>query len=84
MPAGHIHFRRKEALPIPKPNPINIVVHYPQTDEGKRTLAQRMAGVHADWVCDKLKKMNCPADQKVQLLNAVVDTAKRKTLDQAR
>ena len=84
LPAGHIHFRRKEALPIPKPNPVRIVVHYPKPAEGRRTLAQRMAGVHADWVCEKLKKMNCPADQKVQLLNAVVDTAKRKTLDQAR
>ena len=83
MPAGHIHFRRKEALPIPKPNPINVIVHYPQTDEGKRILARRMAGVHADWVCDKMKKLNCPAEQKTQLFNAVMAAAKRKR-DQAR
>lgn len=79
----HIHFHRKEALLIPKPNPINVIVYYPKADEGKRTLAQRMASVHADWVCNKMKKLNCPADQKMQLYNAVMDTAKRKR-DQAR
>lgn len=65
-PARHIHFHRKEALLIPKPNSIHVIVHHPQTDEGKRTLAQRMAGVHADWVCDQMKKLNCPAEQKAQ------------------
>ena len=60
-----------------------MIVHYPQTDEGKRTLAQRMASVHADWVCDKMKKLNCPAEQKVQLYIAVMAAAKRKR-DQAR
>ena len=82
-PACHIHFHRKEALLIPKPNPIRVIVYYPQTDEGKRALARRMAGVHADWVCDKMKKLNCPAEQKTQLFNAVMAAAKRKR-DQAR
>ena len=51
---------------------INVIVHYPKTEEGKRELAERVAGVHADMVNQHIKKMNCPSDQKVQLLDAVI------------
>lgn len=49
-----------------------MIVHYPKTEEGKRELAERVAGVHADMVNQHIKKMNCPSDQKVQLLDAVI------------
>lgn len=52
--------------------PINVIVHYPKTEEGKRELAKSVAGVHADMVNQHIKKTNCPSDQKVQLLNAVI------------
>lgn len=55
-----------------KSAPINVIVHYPKTEEGKRELAERVAGVHADMVNQHIKKMNCPSDQKVQLLDAVI------------
>ena len=51
---------------------INVIVHYPKTEEGKRELAERVASVHADMVNQHIKKMNCPSDQKVQLLDAVI------------
>ena len=82
-PACHIHFHRKEALLIPKPNPIHMIVSYPESDDGKRTLARRMAGVYAEWVCEKIKKLNCPAEQKMRLCSAVMASTKRKR-DQAR
>lgn len=49
-----------------------MIVHYPKTEEGKRELAERVAGVHADMVNQHIKKLNCPSDQKVQLLDAVI------------
>ena len=55
-----------------KSAPINVIVHYPKTEEGKRELAERVAGVHASLVNQHIKKLNCPSDQKVQLLDAVI------------
>ena len=58
-----------------KSAPINVIVHYPKTIEGQRELAERVAGVHADMVSQHIKKLNCPSDQKVQLLDAVIKSA---------
>ena len=55
-----------------KSAPINVIVHYPKTEEGKRELAERVASVHASLVNQHIKKLNCPSDQKVQLLDAVI------------
>ncbi len=60
-----------------KSAPINVIVHYPKTEEGKRELAERVAGVHADMVNQHIKKLNCPSEQKVQLLDAVIESASR-------
>ena len=49
-----------------------MIVHYPKTEEGKRELAERVASVHASLVNQHIKKLNCPSDQKVQLLDAVI------------
>lgn len=58
-----------------KSAPINVIVHYPKTIEGQRELAERVAGVHASLVNQHMKKLNCPSDQKVQLLDAVIKSA---------
>ena len=67
-----------------KSAPINVIVHYPKAEEGKREmasailittsreLAERVASVHASLVNQHIKKLNCPSDQKVQLLDAVI------------
>ena len=62
---------RKSAL-------INVIVHYPKTVEGQRELAERVAGVHANMVNQHIKKLNCPSDQKVQLLDAVIKSVSSK------
>ena len=56
--------------------PINIVVHYPKTEEGWRELRRRMAIVHADAVLNSISKLNCPASQKEKLLQAIIDDTK--------
>ncbi len=57
--------------------PIQLVVHWPETEEGKRELARRAADVHADFVLSAIQKLNCPAEQKRELLRAVMDVARK-------
>lgn len=61
-----------------KSAPINVIVHYPKTIKGQRELAERVAGVHADMVNQHIKKLNCPSEQKVQLLDAVIQAASKE------
>ena len=73
----------KEVRGIAKKSaPINVIVHYPKTEQGKRELAERVAGVHADMVNQYIKKLNCPSDQKVELLDAVIASAKKEAGEQ--
>ena len=59
-----------------KTPPIKIIVHYPQTKQGKQELAQRLADVHADAVVSAINKLDCPLKQKLNLLQAVIDTTR--------
>lgn len=56
--------------------PIKVIVHYPQTETGRQELSRRVAEVHADFVVSSINKLNCPIKQKLELLQAVIDTAK--------
>ena len=58
--------------------PIQVIIHYPKTEEGKRELARCIAVVHADTVNQTIKKLNCPSEQKVQLLDSIIETVKSK------
>lgn len=53
--------------------PIRIVVHWPETEAGKRELARRAADVHADFVLSTICGLDCPATRKRELLQAVLD-----------
>lgn len=56
--------------------PIKIIVHEPKTEEGKRELAQRVAGIHADIVYHTMNQLHCPVEQKKKLLNAVIEKSR--------
>lgn len=62
--------------------PINLIVYYPKTDEGKADLASRVAEVHASAVTQRLKELNCPTKQKLELLDAVIQTVNEKNREQ--
>ena len=47
-----------------KTPPIKIIVHYPQTQQGN------------DAVVSTINKLDCPLKQKLDLLQAVIDTAR--------
>ena len=61
-----------------KAAPINIIVHYPTTEEGWRELRRRMAIVHADAVLNSIQKLNCPTWQKIKLVEAIIEDAKKE------
>ena len=62
----------------------HVIVYYPKTEEGKRELARRVADVHADVVHQAIQKLNCPSAQKLELLDAVIATAKKEAGEQTR
>lgn len=61
-----------------KAAPINIIVHYPTTEEGWRELRRRMAIVHADAVLNSVQKLNCPTWQKIKLIDAIIEDVKKE------
>lgn len=58
--------------------PINVIVHYPKTEEGQRELRRRVASVHADAVLNSIAKLDCPTSQKAKLLEAIIQDAKEQ------
>ena len=75
----HKHQITKEVRRIAnKSAPINVIVHYPKTGEGMCQLAERVASVHADMVTQYIQKLNCPLKQKLQLLDAVIESASKQ------
>lgn len=61
-----------------KTAPINIIAHYPTTEEGRRELRRRLAIVHADAVLNSVQKLNCPTWQKIKLNDAIIEDAKKE------
>ncbi|MBQ6718901.1 MAG: hypothetical protein IJN20_00940 [Oscillospiraceae bacterium] len=70
-------------IPIRKPAPIHLVVQQPQTEAGKKALAQRISEIHAAAVNQRLTSLNCPTEQKRKLLEAVMETAGTKNREQS-
>ena len=70
---------QKEAADMGRKHaPINIVMHYPTTEKGKRELAKRVAEVHADFVLNYVRKLQILSWQKEKLIDAVITTVKER------
>lgn len=59
-----------------KSAPINVIVHYPTTEEGWRELRSRVASVHAYATLNSISKLNCPEWQKKKLIDAIIEDVK--------
>jgi len=71
-----INYNSREVSSIARTSaPINVIVHYPKTEEGKQELAIRVASIHADMVNQHINQMNIPSSQKVQLLDEIIKSA---------
>ncbi len=58
--------------------PVNVIVHYPTTEEGWGELRRRVAGVHADGVLNSISKLECPVSEKERLLNTIINDTKKQ------
>lgn len=61
-----------------KSQEIQVVVHYPKTEEGMRQLSQRVAEAHADAVIHKINGTRCSVKERITLMRAVTNAAKTK------
>ena len=61
---------------MPKSQPIKLVMHYPQTEEGIRQLSQRVAQAHADAVIHKVNGTRGSVRERIELLKEVTNAAK--------
>ena len=55
---------------------MKIIVHLPNTKQGMSELARKTAQLHAEAVSGFAAKLNCPQSQKLELVAAVINTAK--------
>lgn len=59
-----------------KPTPVNLIVYRPRTEQEQNKLARCIAGIHAETVLRQVKELSCPAEQKMELLERVVEEGK--------
>ena len=65
-----------------KQGQVNIIMHFPKTEKDKDALAHRISDVHASAVNQRIKSLNCPTQQKLNLLDAIIETAKVRSRNQ--
>ena len=71
-----INYHLGEVDKMRRHGPVHVIVYAPKTEEGKLELSKRIAQIHADAVNRRIKELNCPTKQKLQLLDAVIHTTK--------
>lgn len=57
--------------------PVKVVFYLPTTESAKNELAQRVAQIHAEAVNRRIGNLRCTDRQKRDLLDAVIETAKK-------
>lgn len=60
---------------------MKIIVHYPETQEKQAQFDVRVAKFHAEYVAQYIEKLNCPTEQKLRLLDAVVQTILDRSIE---
>ena len=72
----------REVTVIRSMAPINLIVYYPKTEEAQIELAKRESDVNAAAATQRIKSLNCPTSQKLELLDAVIETVKERSREQ--
>ncbi len=57
---------------------MDLIVHYPKTQEKQQELSCLVARVHADSVVSQIKQLKCTDDEKMKLLKGVIQAARDK------
>ena len=53
---------------------MDIIVHYPQTTEQQAAFDSRVNKFRAEYIVRYVERLNCPMEQKIALIDAVIDT----------
>lgn len=61
--------------------PVKVIVYFPKNAEERRELETRAAQVHAESVLRRIEELGCPATQKAQLLDAIIDSARKRNIE---
>ena len=67
---------RYEVIEMAKQQEINIIKHFPETEEGMLELRKRVSIVHAQVILNRINKLPIPTDQKIKLLDAIIEDQK--------
>ena len=52
---------------------MNLISHYPKTDEKKKELGRKTALIHSQAIFQYIGQLSCPNDQKQALLAAILE-----------
>ena len=52
---------------------MKIIVHHPKSPENISILEKRVADIHAEAVLRYIDKLVCPKEQRINLLNALIE-----------
>ena len=53
---------------------VKIIIHYPKTTEKQAEFDALVAKFHAEYVVHYIENLNCPRDQQLRLIDAIVQT----------
>ena len=56
--------------------PVHVILYSPKDEDNKRALTRKIAQIHGDAVNRQINELNCPAEQKQQLLDAIIAASK--------
>lgn len=62
--------------------PINSIVYYPKSKEGQMALEKQVSDIYAEAVIQQIGSLKCPTNQKLQLLDAIIETVKERNREQ--
>ena len=57
---------------------MEVFVHYPSTPEGLKQLQHEAAVLHAQYVSSRIRKLPCSKEQKLRLVDAIVQKIKKE------
>ena len=57
---------------------MDVIAHYPETPDKRSELSKRVAKLHAESIIRYIEKLNCPADQKLAIIDSIIAAIKAK------
>lgn len=55
---------------------MEVFMHYPEAEEDKQVLRQKVSEVQAEAVIKYISKLTCPLEQKMELVQSIQDTTR--------